>query len=66
MAKKTSHKTPRVAVQIQKPWADLARKLAAKNKQPTTWYLISLLAAAAEAQDVEIPALPWDEDVYDG
>jgi hypothetical protein len=59
--KKSEHKTPRVGVQIPKPWADLARKLAAKNRQPMLWLLLDLLAKEAAEQDEEHPPLPWEE-----
>lgn len=55
------HKVPRIPIQMQKPWADLARKLAAKNKQPMLWLLLSLLADEADKQDMEHPPLPWEE-----
>jgi hypothetical protein len=60
--KKIEHKVPRVPVQVPKPWADLARKLAAKNRQPMLWLILSLLAAEAERQDEERPELPWEEE----
>lgn len=59
--KKTEHKTPRVGVQIPKPWADLARKLAAKNRQPMLWLLLELLSKEAERLEEDHPPLPWEE-----
>lgn len=59
--KKTEHKTPRVGIQLPKPWADLARKLAAKKQQPMLWLLFSLLAEEAQQQGEESPPLPWEE-----
>jgi hypothetical protein len=64
MPKKPSggaHKAPRVAVQIPKQFADLARILAAKKQQPTLWFLLDLIAKEAEKQKIERPALPWEE-----
>jgi hypothetical protein len=58
--KKSEHKVPRVSVPLPKPWADLARKLAAKNKQPMLWLILSLLATEAENQKVDRPSLPWE------
>ncbi len=59
--KRDEHKVPRVPVQVPKPWADLARKLAGKNKQPMLWLILSLLAEEADRQEEERPALPWEE-----
>ncbi len=61
--KKSEHKTERVAVQMPKPWADLARKLAAKNKQPTLWFLLALVAEEAKKHKEQCPPLPWEEDL---
>lgn len=60
--KKSDHKVPRVALQVPKPWADLARKLAAKNKQPMLWLVLSLLADEAAKQGEDAPPLPWEEE----
>jgi hypothetical protein len=67
MAKKISgsggpHKTPRVAVQIPEPWMKVLRRLAAKTKQPSLWYLLALIGGAAEADGTERPAYPWEEE----
>ncbi len=59
--KTDGHATPRQPVQIPVPWVKLTRSLAAKQKQPLLWYLLSLVADAAEAADMEHPPLPWEE-----
>lgn len=56
-----SQKTPRVPVQIPKPWCDVARKLAAQKKQPLVWYLMDLLAEKAKEMHIDTPPLPWEE-----
>lgn len=66
MPKKNSdrHKVPRVPFQIPKPFADLARRLAAKKEQPTTWYVMRLIAdAAKEAGIKDVPKFPWEEEL---
>lgn len=66
MRKKRSggdHKTPRTAVQIQSDWIQIARKMAAKRKQPTAWLLVSLIADAAIAEgETDLPPLPWEPE----
>lgn len=68
MAKKKvsgEHSTPRWSVQIPAEWGRIARKLASKTRQPANWYVLSLLAEAAEAAgETDLPPLPW-EDVED-
>lgn len=67
MAKKKSssgeHKTPRVPYQIPQTWSDLARRMAAKQKQPTLWFLLSLIADEAVRQGEEVPPLPWEQNL---
>lgn len=46
-------------------WAKLARKLAAKQRQPMLWLLLSLLADEADRQGEDHPPLPWDTDAAD-
>lgn len=65
MAKKKSggeHKTPRVVVNVPKPWWTLLGELASKGKQPRLWRLLDLIAREAEQQGLEHPKLPWEED----
>ena len=57
-----SRKTPRQPVQIHVTWLKLARKQAAKRKQPTLWYLISLILEDAQKDGEELPPSPWDEE----
>jgi hypothetical protein len=59
MAKKDSQ---RIAFQYTKEWADLARQLAKKDQKPTIWFLIKLLAEAADKEDLDRPRLPWEEE----
>lgn len=59
--KRGKHTTPRKPIQIPEDWLNLARALAAKNKQPTLWYLLGLLAAAAEAAEMPHPKPPWEK-----
>lgn len=56
------HKTPRTTVQIPTSWLILARKLAKAAEKPTTWYFMKLLADAADAEGVDRPALPWEDE----
>jgi hypothetical protein len=42
------------------PWYDLAKRLAARSRQPILWYLYSLLAEQAQAAGEPHPPLPWD------
>lgn len=66
MAKKKlggQHATPRTPVQVPTAWWAIARKLASKHKQPTLWYLLSIIATEAEKEGIEgVPPLPWEED----
>lgn len=66
MAKKRkggSHKTPRQPVQIPVPWIQLARQLAAKDRRPMVWKLITLIGEAAKNEGVaNLPKYPWEED----
>lgn len=55
------HKTERKAVQVPVPWLALARKLAAKKKQPTLWFIIALIAEAADKEGEQCPTPPWEE-----
>jgi hypothetical protein len=57
------HKTPRTAVQLQTDWIQVARRLAAKRKQPTAWFLVSLIAEAAAAEgEASLPPMPWEAE----
>jgi hypothetical protein len=56
------HVTPRVPYQLPLEFAQLARKLAGQRKQPTLWYLLSLIIEDAKANGMETPAPPWEED----
>jgi hypothetical protein len=65
MAKKKTggeHKTQRVAVQIPETWMKVLRRLAGKERQPSLWFLLSLIGERADAEKVERPAYPWDEE----
>lgn len=66
MGKKRSadrHKTARVNVGFPEPWHAVARKLAAKTKQPVLFLLIALLEKEAKEQGVDdLPTTPWDEE----
>lgn len=65
MAKKRTggqHKTPRKPMQIPVTWLRLARKMAAKRKQPTLWFVLHLIQQAAEQEDEEVPPGPWDDE----
>ena len=54
--------TPRVNVGVPEPWHAIARRLAAKNRQPVIYLLIALLKAEAERQGIaNLPVPPWDE-----
>jgi len=55
------HKTPRKAVQVPEDWLNVARRLANANRQPTLWFLLSLVAEAADKANVTRPRLPWEE-----
>jgi len=60
--------TPRTPVQYPKDWLAVARRLANAKRQPTIWYLLSLLDADARASglsDDQLPSLPWVEDEED-
>lgn len=55
--------TQRVNVGIPEPWHAVARKLAAKRKQPVLYLLIGLLEEEAKKEGItEIPPAPWKED----
>jgi hypothetical protein len=58
------HKTPRVTVQLPAEWHALARKLASRQRQHVTWYLISLIIDAAKASGEEdiLPTPPWEPE----
>jgi hypothetical protein len=56
------HKTPRTAVQLPTAWFSLARKLAAKQQQPTMWFLLRAIAEKADEVGEERPRLPWEEE----
>jgi hypothetical protein len=65
MAKKRKggkHKTPRKPVQLPETWIAVARKMAAKNRQPMMWYIVSKIAEDAEKEGVTLPQFPWDEE----
>jgi hypothetical protein len=55
------HKVPRVGMQVPKPFMDLARAIAKKNRQPTLWLILDLLAKEAERMDIKRPPLPWED-----
>ncbi len=62
-SKKTDRKTPRVNVAMPEPWHAVARKLAARAKQPVLFLIISLLEkAATEAEIEDVPSTPWEDD----
>lgn len=56
-----AHKTPRKPVQVPEEWLVLARKLANIHRQPTLWFLLSLVADAADKEGIERPRLPWED-----
>jgi hypothetical protein len=56
-----SHQAKRVGVNVPAEWHALARKLAADQRQPVLWYLMSLLQAEAAKKGYEVPSAPWDE-----
>lgn len=55
------HKTPRQPMQIPIEWVVVARKAAAKRKQPVMWYLLSLIGEDAIKDDIKPPKYPWEE-----
>lgn len=64
MAKNSDrHRGPRVPMQIPKQFAEVARVLAAMENQPTTWFIMSLIAKVAAEKGVECPTLPWLEGI---
>lgn len=59
--KSGKNKTPRTPVQMPTAWLAVARARAAAGKQPTLWYLISLIDKDARESGVtELPPLPWE------
>lgn len=65
MAKQQPSKKPRddrVNVAVPAPWHSVLRKLAAQQRQPITYALISLLIEAAGKAEIETPRPPWDEE----
>lgn len=55
------NKTPRTSVQMPTDWLLVARTRAGNYRQPTLWYLISLIEKdAREAGVTDLPALPWE------
>lgn len=55
------NKTPRTPVQMPTNWLEVARARAAIAKQPTLWYLISLIEKdAKEAGVTGLPLVPWE------
>ena len=72
MAKKNqgggkNRKTPRVNVGIPEPWHAVLRKLAAKQKQPVLFLIISLAAEKAEKEGMEdLPPAPWGDEGEEG
>jgi hypothetical protein len=57
------HKTARVNVGLDAQWHAVARKLAAKTKQPVTYLLIALLEREAKEQGIgDLPVPPWEAD----
>ncbi len=64
--KSGKHKVPRKAVQFPIDWLAIARRLAAENRQPTMWFLVGLVAEAAERRkevvaEKDLPPFPWKE-----
>lgn len=59
----TGEREERKPVQLPLAWFALLRRLAAMNRQPHTWYFLSLVEAAAKDAGIEdIPPLPWETD----
>lgn len=57
------HKTPRTNVGMPEQWHAVARKLAAKTKQPVTYLLIALLEREAKEQGItDLPQPPWEAE----
>ena len=55
--------TPRTPVQVPTAWLTIARQLAGQNRQPTVWYLISLIEKDARENGVTtFPPTPWDQE----
>jgi hypothetical protein len=53
----------RTPVQFPDQWLALVRRCAAKERQPTLWFLLSLVDEWAKANGFDQrPALPWEED----
>ncbi len=55
------HKTERRNLPLPEPWMVLAEELAAESQQPTGWFVIKLLKAAAETAGKPAPVPPWDK-----
>lgn len=66
MAKKKAsgkHNAKRINVGFPEPWHAVARRLAAKGKQPVLYLLIAMLEREAKEQGIaDLPAPPWDEE----
>ena len=61
--KSGKNKTPRTPVQMPTTWLTIARERARAAKQPTLWYLISLIEKDATAAGVtDLPPLPWERN----
>lgn len=59
------HTTPRTPVQLPIPWLRVAQRQARAVPTPTSWFLIGLIKAHAEAHGVppgDLPPAPWDEE----
>jgi hypothetical protein len=59
-----SQRSPRTPIQLDKRWADIARKLAAANRQPVAWFLVSLIEEKAKSNlpDESLPPMPWEDE----
>ena len=56
------HKTKRTSVQVPDEWLEVARSRARSQKQPTLWFLLSLIEKdAKEAGVKDLPMLPWEK-----
>jgi hypothetical protein len=51
---------PRKPIQLPDAWADLAKELANKRRQPTVWLLLELLAELAKKEGLKPPKAPWE------
>lgn len=65
MAKKKptggKHSTLRVNVGVPEPWHSLLRRIAAANRQPVLYAIITLAKAEAERLGLtDIPTAPWE------